>query len=93
MRCPHRPLDRAFVRAVRTSGHNLVTLAALAGYAAHTQISGLLNARTVPITPLSVGRLHALAQVIAYTGPIFKSADVPLMTEASPALPQTGVQS
>jgi hypothetical protein len=60
------------VRAVRASGHNLVTLAVLAQFAAPNQLSTLLNARTVRVSPLVARRLCLLAQVIQYEGPIFK---------------------
>ena len=71
-RVPRQPLDREFVRAVRASGHSLVTLAALANFAAHNQLSSLLNARRVPASALNIERLHALAVAIAYDGPVFK---------------------
>ena len=48
MRVPHRPLHPAFVRAVRASGHRLVSLAALSDFAAHTQLSAMLNAPEWP---------------------------------------------
>jgi hypothetical protein len=73
-RVPRRQLDREFVRAVRASSHSLVTLAALAQFAAHTQLSGLLNARRVPASALNIERLHALANAIAYEGSLFKEA-------------------
>jgi hypothetical protein len=71
---PRQSLDRAFVRAIRTSGLNLVNLAALSGFAASTQLSTFLNARDVPASALNVRRFSALAQAIHYNGPIFKVA-------------------
>ena len=67
-----RPIHRDFKLAIRASGHTLVTLAALSGFAAHTQLSETLSGKHVPVTPLTVARLTALASLIQYTGPIFR---------------------
>ena len=73
-RVSRQPLSSTFVRAVRDSGQSLVTLAALAHFASYTQLSSLLRARRVPASALNIERLHALAVVIAYDGPVFKEA-------------------
>jgi hypothetical protein len=72
-RVPRQSLAPEFLRAVRASGHSRVTLAALAQFAAHNQLSSLLNARRVPASALNVQRLHALAVAISYDGPVFKA--------------------
>lgn len=71
---PRQRLDPDFVRAVRASGHSLVTLAAIANFAAYTQLSSLLNRRIVPMSSLNVERLHTLAVAISYDGPLFRGA-------------------
>jgi hypothetical protein len=71
---PRHQLHSDFVRAVRASGHSLVTLAALADFAAFTQLSTILSRRSVPASALNVQRLHALAASVAYDGPVFKDA-------------------
>jgi hypothetical protein len=65
VRVPHHPLDPNFVRAIRASGHSLVTLAALSGFAANSQLSSVLHG-AIPLTPLQIGRLRALAALIHY---------------------------
>jgi hypothetical protein len=71
-RVPRQQLDRVFVRAVRASGHSLVTLATLANFASYTQLSALLSTRRVRASALTIERLRALAVVIADDGPLFK---------------------
>jgi hypothetical protein len=71
-RVPRQHLHADFVRAVRASGHSLVTLAALANFAAFTQLSSVLNQRVVRVSPVNADRLRKLAAVVAYDGPIFK---------------------
>jgi hypothetical protein len=73
-RVPRQQLHADFLRAIRASGHSLVTLAALSNFAAHTQLSRLLNQR-VPLSALNLERIKALAMVIAYDGPMFKGAE------------------
>lgn len=73
-RVPRQKLHSDFVRAVRASGQSLVTLAALADFAAHTQLVPFLNRRSVPVSALNVGRLQKLAHVVAYDGPLFRDA-------------------
>ena len=71
MRVTRHSLDPNFIRAIRASGHSLVTLAALSGFAANSQLCSVLHAQIAP-TPLQVSRLRALAALIHYYGPLFK---------------------
>lgn len=60
-RVPRRQLHADFLRAVRASGHGVVTLAALANYPTYTNLTPFLNGRPVPATELHVYRLQTLA--------------------------------
>lgn len=71
-RVPRQQLHVDFVRAIRASGYSLVTLSALANFAAHTQLVPFLNRNAVPMSALNVERLKTLAAVIHYDGEIFK---------------------
>lgn len=64
-------LDRLFVRALRASHLNLVQLAALGEYAAHTQLSRQLNSKFA-VTPLTLRRLRILAEVVGHEGELFE---------------------
>jgi len=44
----------------------------MAGYVAATRLSMLLHRRAIPASPVNLERLPKLAEVIGYSGPIFK---------------------
>lgn len=69
----HARIDRAFVQAINNSQLTRFQLAAIAGYAGHDQLSRHLNADTVAVTPLTTGRLRAIADLVGYEGDIFES--------------------
>ena len=70
---PRQRLDARFVRAIRASGHGIIPLASLAGYAAYFQLSAALN-HEVAVTPQSIARLRAVASAVGYIGPLFMEA-------------------
>ena len=67
-------LHKSFIQAVRASGHNQTVLAALAGYAAQSQLSSTLGSKNVALTPKAVERLQRLSAAVGYVGPLFATA-------------------
>lgn len=71
---PRVALHKSFIRAVRSSGHNQTVLAALAGYAAQSQLCATLSADAIAVTPKAIERLQRLSAAVGYTGDIFETA-------------------
>jgi len=72
MRVPRSAIHPAFKSAIRNSGSTLVYLSAISGFSAHTQLSGILNAKTIPLTALTLSRLRDLARVLAFEGELIE---------------------
>ena len=73
-RVPRFHLHTDFVRACRQSDYALVALSAIAGFAAYTQLSALLNARRVRGSALMIERLQRVADAVSYRGPMFRES-------------------
>jgi hypothetical protein len=73
---PHRPIAREFRAAVYASPQTQTALAHLAGFPAHSVLNHLLNDRHVVATPQTIARMTRLAELVGYTGPLFKEEAV-----------------
>jgi len=69
---PRAQLQPEFKNAVYAHPRGIVRLATDAGFAYYGQLSIILNARRVPKTPKKLERLSKLAELIGYTGPMFR---------------------
>jgi hypothetical protein len=63
---PRFTVNSEFLAAVRASGKPLWVLATSAGFCHYAAFSKLIHAREVPATPVTLGRLFRLADLIGF---------------------------
>jgi hypothetical protein len=71
-KAPRATLSPEFKNAVYDDPRGVCRLAPLAGFPMYVRLSALLNARRVARTPLNNERLLKLAEVMGFTGQVFR---------------------
>jgi hypothetical protein len=67
-----RPIPASFAKFIRADARPYEELARAAGFPSRQQIANLVFHRVAPDTPLSIERLHKLAELVGYVGPVFR---------------------